>query len=164
MANLITGLRIVFSIVLLLVPPFSKWFYIAYLLAGFSDMIDGTVARLTNSVSEFGAKLDTVADITFLGVCLFKLLRVILIPAWLWIFAGVIAFIKFTSIIIGFCRDKELVSEHTILNKVTGALLFCLPLTMEFIEITYSGAVISCIALAAAIQEGYYVIKGIKKY
>ena len=59
MANIITGCRILCSIILLLVPVFSPPFYFLYLMAGFTDMIDGAVARKTNTVSEFGSRLDT---------------------------------------------------------------------------------------------------------
>ena len=44
-ANILTGGRILGSILLLFFPAFSLAFYIVYLLCGFSDMIDGTVAR-----------------------------------------------------------------------------------------------------------------------
>ena len=46
MANIITGCRILCSILLLFVPAFSSTFYILYLVAGFTDMIDGTIAIL----------------------------------------------------------------------------------------------------------------------
>ena len=46
MANIITGCRILCSILLLFVPAFSPLFYILYLVAGFTDMIDGTIAIL----------------------------------------------------------------------------------------------------------------------
>lgn len=55
-------------------------------------MIDGTVARKTNTVSEFGSRLDTVADFIFMVVCLIKLLPILDVPVWLWIWTGVIAF------------------------------------------------------------------------
>ena len=63
MANIITGCRILCSIILLFIPAFSHTFYILYLVAGFTDMIDGTIARKTNTASEFGSRLDTIADI-----------------------------------------------------------------------------------------------------
>ena len=47
MANIITGLRIACSIALLFCPAFSPAFYTLYIIAGVSDMIDGTVARKT---------------------------------------------------------------------------------------------------------------------
>ena len=79
-ANIITGFRILGTIVLLFFPVFSLEFYVSYLFCGFSDMIDGVVARKTNSNSSFGAKFDTVADLVFMiGVCS-KLLPEIHIP------------------------------------------------------------------------------------
>jgi len=56
-ANIITGSRIVFSIALLFFPPLSSAFYVLYAAAGLTDMIDGTVARKTNTVSDFGEDL-----------------------------------------------------------------------------------------------------------
>ena len=73
MANLITVFRIISSLLLLLVPTFSFGFYFLYLFAGFTDMMDGAVARKRNTVSEFGSTLDTVADFVFLGVCFWKI-------------------------------------------------------------------------------------------
>ena len=73
-ANILTGFRILGSILLFFFPVFSEAFYGIYLLCGFSDMIDGTIARKTNSTSEFGSKLDTVADLVFVAVSLIKLL------------------------------------------------------------------------------------------
>ena len=90
-ANILTSFRIVGSVLLLFFPVFSEAFYSIYLLCGFSDMIDGTIARKTNSVSEFGSKLDTVADIVFVAVSLIKLLPTIHIPEWLWIWGSLIA-------------------------------------------------------------------------
>ena len=54
MANIITGIRIVLSVALLFCPALSPMFYALYIAAGFSDMIDGAVARKTGTVSEFG--------------------------------------------------------------------------------------------------------------
>ena len=86
-ANILTGCRIFGSIILLFLPAFSVAFYITYLLCGFSDMIDGTIARRTNSVSKFGSQLDTAADLVFVVVSLFRLLPAMHIPRWLWIWA-----------------------------------------------------------------------------
>ena len=44
-ANFITGSRIIFSFAMLTFPVFSAGFYFCYMLAGFTDMIDGTIAR-----------------------------------------------------------------------------------------------------------------------
>ena len=70
MANTITFFRIAVSIVLLFCPAFSPPFYVFYIAAGLSDMLDGFVARKTDTVSKFGARLDTIADFVFVVVWL----------------------------------------------------------------------------------------------
>ena len=79
-ANSITLIRILCSIAILFCPVFSVAFYALYIAAGLSDMMDGWVARRTHTASAFGAKLDTVADVIFVIVCLIKLLPVMDIP------------------------------------------------------------------------------------
>ena len=157
-ANVLTGCRIFGSILLLFFPAFSLDFYILYLLCGFSDMVDGTIARKTNSTSKFGSQLDTIADLIFVVASLFKLLPVIHVPQWLWIWGGVIAVIKISNIIWGYVSKKQFISLHTIMNKATGLLLFLLPLTISFVELKYTAIVVCSIAVFSAIQEGVYLI------
>ena len=157
-ANIVTGCRIFGSILLLFFSAFSTEFYITYLLCGFSDMIDGTIARKTNSTSRFGSQLDTMADFIFVVVSLIKLLPAIHIPGWLWIWGGVIAVIKISNIIWGHVSKKQFISLHTIMNKVTGLLLFLLPLTISFVELKYTAIVVCSIATLSAVQEGVYVM------
>ena len=88
-------------------------------------MIDGTVARKTKCASEFGARLDTVSGFVFMTVAL------------------------------GFVRMKKFISPHTVLNKATGLLLFLLPVTIRFIELTYTLPFVCAIATVAAIHELY---------
>lgn len=159
-ANIITGCRILCSTLMMFFPVFSTQFYITYLLCGFSDMVDGTVARKTNSISEFGARFDSVADFVFVVTSLIKLLPLIHIPRWLCIWSAIIATIKIVNIVLGVIYKKNLISVHTIMNKATGVLLFLLPLTLHFIEIEYSSAVVCSIATFSAIQEGYYIGTG----
>ncbi|MBR0414952.1 MAG: CDP-alcohol phosphatidyltransferase family protein [Clostridia bacterium] len=160
MANIITGIRIVLSIALLFVPVFKPAFYALYITAGVSDILDGIVARKTNTVSDFGSKLDTVADMVLVAVCLIKMLPVLDIPLWLYIWIAVIALIKVINIISGFVIQKRFVATHTLMNKATGVLLFLLPLSATFIDIKYSGAAVCAVAGFAAIQEGHFIRTG----
>ena len=155
-ANIITGSRIAFSLPLLFIPLTSAWFYALYLLCGLSDMIDGTVARKTKCASEFGAMLDTVSDFVFMIVALIRFVPHLNIPTWLWTWIGIIAMMKLGNVALGFVRTKKFISPHTILNKVTGLLLFLLPMTMSFIELTYTLPFVCAVATAAAIHEVYY--------
>ena len=159
-ANIITISRILGSICLLFCTAFSVDFYIAYLFCGITDMVDGTIARKTNSVSETGARLDTVADIVFVAVCFAKILPLMQLPYWLWIWIVAIAAIKTTNIVLGLARSKKLVSVHTVLNKATGFLLFVFPLTLNVIEPIYSAVTLCSLATASAIDEMYYTRTG----
>ena len=158
MANAITIFRIADSIALLFCPVFSPAFYVFYIMAGVSDMLDGFVARKTNTASRFGARLDTIADFVFVVVCLIKLL--LSIPAWLYVWIGIIAFIKAVNIVSGFAVQKTFISVHSAMNKVTGVLLFLLPLTIPVLPLKYSAIVVCAIATFAAIQEGHLIRTG----
>ncbi len=143
-ANVITSIRIICSFAMLFCPAASFLFYMLYIIAGFTDMIDGTVARRTGTVSEFGSKLDTVADFIFIVVCLFKLLPILDIENWMYIWIGIIAMIKVINIVSGLIVQRRFVAVHSVLNKITGGLLFILPLTVNIVELRYS-VVIVCI-------------------
>lgn len=109
-ANAVTGIRILGSILLISVPIFSIPFYVGYLICRLSDMIDGAIARKNDSVSSFGARLDTIADIIFTTVILAKLLMNIPIPEWLWLWIATITLIKAVNIGLGFIQSKGLLS------------------------------------------------------
>ncbi len=156
-ANIVTGCRVLGSVLLLFFPAFSAEFTVIYIICGFSDMIDGTIARKTNSAGELGAKIDTAADLVFVTVALMKLLPTITIPLWLWLWILGIAMIKIGNIVWGYVSNKQLLSLHTIPNKLTGLLLFLLPLTLPFVEVRYSSIVVCSIATFAAIQEAVYI-------
>ena len=160
MANLTTGIRILASAALLLCQPLSPAFYILYLIAGISDMIDGPVARKTGTAGDFGARLDTAADLVFVAVCLIKLLPVLDIPVWLYVWIGVIALVKTVNIVFGYVMQKGFAALHTPMNKATGVLLFLLPLTLSCIELKYSAVPVCAVATFAAVQEGYFVRTG----
>ena len=68
------------SIIMIFFPAFSVTFYVLYLAGGVTDMVDGLVARKTNTVSKMGSRLDSIADVFFVAVSLFKILPAVDIP------------------------------------------------------------------------------------
>lgn len=65
---------------------------------------------------------------------------------------------KFDTIAdIVFVVEKQFVSVHTVANKITGLLVFLLPLTMAVVELRYSALVVCMVATFAAIQEGHVI-------
>ena len=159
MANAITIFRMAASIVLLFCPAFSPAFYIFYIMAGLSDMLDGFAARKTNTASRFGERLDSIADFVFVVVCLIKLLPILSIPAWLYGWIGIIAFIKAVNVVSGFAVQKTFMAVHSAMNKVTGVLLFLLPLTIPILPLKYSAVIVCTVATLASIQEGHLIRK-----
>ena len=123
-------------------------------------MIDGAIARKTNAVSKFGAILDTTSDFVFMFVCSIKILPLMHLPIWLWVWIIIIALIKIFNITLAFIRKKELISIHSVLNKITGFTLFLLPLTLTLIETTYSVLAVCVLATIAVMQEIYFIVKG----
>ena len=140
--------------------PLSLPFYVLYAVAGSSDIFDGLIARKTNTATKFGAKLDTLADIVFTAVVLIKLLPILKLPLWMIVWGGVIALIKLVNIAIGFVRHHTLTAVHSVINKVTGVLVFILPFTIQIINIRYTAGLVCVVATVAAIMESRTVIIG----
>lgn len=157
MANIITIVRILCSIALLFCSVFSVEFYALYITAGISDILDGIIARKTHSAGEFGAKLDTVADMALFSVCFIKLLPAWKPEIWVCIWVSVIAAIKVINIVLGFVMYKKFVSIHSFMNKVAGAMLFVLPLALKFIDRRYAVSVVCSVATFAVVQECYFI-------
>ncbi len=155
MANCITGARIILSIILLFCPALTPAFFIIYILAGVTDILDGFVARMTNTISEFGSKFDTAADFVFVLAAFIKILPVLNIPLWVDVWVAIIAIIKIVVVnfIYGDAIHGRYVAIHNIANKLTGIFLFLLPLTIEFININFSIIFVSAFATVAAIIE-----------
>ena len=95
--NDISAFRIAGSIGLLFCDVTGWPFWMLYALCGISDMVDGWLARKLHAETKAGAILDSVADIVLVACCAIRLLPVLEILTWLWIWAGVIAFIKMVN-------------------------------------------------------------------
>ena len=85
LANIVTSSRILGAIVLFLCKDIKTTFLIIYVLCGFTDLIDGPIARKTNSSSTLGATLDTVGDVgTYLALTKIHIKNK-LVPTWILI-------------------------------------------------------------------------------
>lgn len=156
-ADVITASRIIFAVCILFCPTFTVWFYTFYLLGAFTDMIDGSIARKLNLKSSFGAKLDTTADFIFIMAVMANVLVSIYVPKWIWIWIVIIAFVKLLNLISSLTMYHKIVPMHTIMNKVTGFMLFCIPFAIGTEVWHLSVVVTSFVATLAAIQEGHYI-------
>ena len=92
-----------------------------------------------------------------MAACLIKLVPVLELPVWLWLWTGGIALIKMINIVSGCVVKKKIITPHTVMNKVTGVLLFALPLTLPTVELKHSAPFVCTVATIAAIQEGHFM-------
>ncbi len=134
----------------------KEWpFWTLYALCGLSDMLDGWLARKLQLESKTGAVLDSVADIIFVICCAARLLPVVEIPVWLWIWAGVIVFVKIVNQVSALAVFKRSCFPHTWANKLTGFLLFLAAPAVFWSVIPI--AIVAAIATFAAVQEGHFI-------
>lgn len=159
--NVITITRILGTVLLLFIRPFSALFFIIYILCGISDILDGMIARKMNLVSKKGQILDSIADFLMVILLLLVFVLNLNLPLWgiYWLFS--IAVIRLTSLGVGFMRYRQLAFLHTYANKLTGAALFCFPFLYVGLGL-YTTTILLCfIASISAIEE--LVINAVSK-
>ena len=153
--NILSSLRIVGAVALLLSNVPGILFWMLYIVCGISDIADGWLARKLKCVTKRGALLDSVADICFVACCAWKLLPILELPQWLWLWAGVIVAIKAVNQFSTLVMYGHCCFPHTTANKWSGFLLFiAVPMTFWSIApIT----IVASVATFAAIHENYFI-------
>ena len=153
--NILSSLRIAGAVALLLCDVVGTTFWALYALCGISDIADGGLARKLKCVTKRGALLDSVADICFVACCAWKLLSILELPQWLWLWAGVIVAIKIVNQFSALVMYGRCCFPHTTANKWSGFLLFiAVPMTFWSIApIT----IVASVATFAAIHENYFI-------
>lgn len=95
--NQLTVLRIILSIVFVILLSFDTpnayaWSLLIFLIASFTDFLDGHLARKHNLVTDFGKLMDPLADKILVAAALVIMVEDALLPAW---FVIVILFREF---------------------------------------------------------------------
>lgn len=153
LANLLTVCRMLCSVLLLGTVPFSSAFYVLYTLCGITDVADGAVARKTQTVSKTGAMLDSAADVIFVAAVLGKLIPVLRLSKWIWCGILLVSVIRCLSYLIGALKYRCFAALHTVLNKLTGLLLFCAPYVAGFCNAEAVFRVLCIVAGISAAEE-----------
>ena len=132
-ANILTASRIILALILLIFfKKISVLFLIIYTVAEFTDMIDGTIARKTNSCSYSGAVLDTVADL-LLNASLVKIVFTMkIMTKKLTVWMLIVLLVGSLSPIINLIKHKKLFFIHSIPCKIVGGLLTVVPFAIYF--------------------------------
>ena len=128
-ANMFTSMRILGAIFLLFIEPFNTAFYVIYTVSGVTDALDGFIARQTNTASELGAKLDSIADLCFYIVMLVRILPKLIeiLPRIIWWFVAFAVLVRIAAYVVAAIKYRKFASLHTWLNKTTSAMIFAVP-------------------------------------
>lgn len=164
-ANIITFTRIISTIIMAFTNVLSNAFFIAYIYSGFSDVIDGFIARKLKIESDFGRKLDSVSDLFFYATMIIKIwpYLVMYLPQYMWALMWILLGIRLSLYLYFSIGQKKLLANHTYLNKASGLFAFGLPFMLRTSYfLAYSKMVIS-IAFTGALYDLYLVIKGKSK-
>ena len=141
LANIITSARIVGAAVLFFFSEVNGAFLCVYAFCGLTDLIDGPVARKTQSESAVGALLDTVGDVATYVALAKILLSKHMVPSWAlyWYIpaaAGILC-----SGLIALVRFGRFFVVHSLFGKAMGVTAFLMPFMM------YAGLIVPCFAV-----------------
>lgn len=130
--NSITILRIFGTMFLMFLQPFSVSFFVIYTITGATDVLDGMIARKTGTTSEFGARLDSIADLFFFAVVLLRITPSLSskLPMEIWYVVVFVFVLRFLSYIVAAIKFRKFASVHTYMNKLTGVAVFTVPYMM----------------------------------
>lgn len=144
---------------MMLEGSFSNIFWISYICGGVSDAIDGFVARTWNIQSQFGAKLDSIADVLYAFSIFLVAIRNIMIPTWLWVCILMILFTRCIAYGIGFYKFHAFVALHTYANKISGFFLFLFPLFYMQFGIIFTGIFLCLLSFLSSLEELMMIMK-----
>jgi len=153
--NVITSFRIFGTLLMLGCDALSPAFLIIYSLCGLSDVLDGIAARKLKAMSEFGAKLDSVADLLFYTVMAIKIwpLLVKYMPVGAWYLLWSVVALRLIMYIGYGIKYRKLSSLHTYLNKVTGLFTFLIPYVIQSAMFSWYSFLGCSVAAIGTVEE-----------
>ncbi len=159
LANIVSCTRIVGAVVLFCLDEISTMFLTVYVLCGFTDLIDGPIARKTNSTSVLGSTLDTVGDVlTYLALTKILIKRN-LVPIWIFFWILSVGILFGVCAIISKFRFAKIYLPHTYLGKIFGGAVFVLPLAMQIMPKEIWMSIICTIASIHVFELFYIQVK-----
>jgi phosphatidylglycerophosphate synthase len=138
------------------------WVVSWFVLLGLSDALDGALARRWNQTSDYGSKLDAVADLVFYPCS--AVVLAILFPAFLspnlpYIYATLTTLAG--ALLVSRVRCGRVIMLHTHLSRFSGVLLFVVMLASFFVDTTL---LIRLVALTYAVgfleASLIFIVKG----
>ena len=159
--NILSLLRIICSVLLILFINNRIGFVFLYFIIGLTDVLDGFIARRFMFESDLGAKLDSFADFVFYIILVFIYLNLyssIITVNHKVVLVGIII-IRLINLLLTKIKYKKFVFVHTIANKVSGILLYFLPIILFYRQNEIIVWIILVVVFIAAMEELLITIK-----
>ena len=155
LADILSFFRIAGTLLLVVLQPLSASFFLLYALTGLTDILDGWIARKTKTASDFGAKLDSVADLLFYAVVLFLVIPLLwnTLPSGIWYAVASIAVVRISAYLIAAMKYRQFAPLHTYLNKLTGMVVFLVPFSLVTRYATFFCWIACLMAAVASVEE-----------
>ncbi|MEN6315401.1 MAG: CDP-alcohol phosphatidyltransferase family protein [Clostridiaceae bacterium] len=151
--NLLTLLRILGAAALLFLAPLKPPFLTVYAFCGFSDILDGFLARRWQVSSAVGALLDSIADFLLTAVLLYVFIPYFSWPEWILIWIASVALIRCSALSVCWVRFRQFAFLHTVSNKITGIALFCFPIFLWLLGLNVTAGILCGLASISALEE-----------
>ena len=115
--------------------------------------MDGFIARKTGTTSRLGEKIDSMADMIMIGVLLVVLYPIVNPSTKIVIWIISIGIIRLESMVVALKKYKTFAMLHSYGNKITGIVLYLLPILLLYIHTTMLMYIICGVASLSAIEE-----------
>jgi len=129
-------------------------FITIYIICGLSDILDGYIARKTHTESTLGAKIDSIADLV-----MFTVITSVMI---IWIGDQIstflpqivaVVFIRLINLLYTKYKYHTFASIHTWGNKITGLLIFTIPIVFVISHSSSIVTIVLVISIISAVEE-----------
>lgn len=168
--NSLTILRILLTplIVGLLVYEYVEYALVTLSLAVLTDALDGTIARLANQKTQFGAYLDPLADKLLLMATFMTLSLLDMVPAWSVILVVSRDAILLTGTLLAHLTDTAIDASPTVLGKATTLLqvlylILVLALTSQGMDPVLLVPLLSMMSLLTVLSGLHYIVRGVSQ-
>ncbi|MCL2839262.1 MAG: CDP-alcohol phosphatidyltransferase family protein [Defluviitaleaceae bacterium] len=151
----LTVSRIIGALSLLFVAPLSAVFFVIYSWCITSDLLDGFLARRAKVTSNFGALLDSVADllVALVMLTIFFFLHPLEWAFWMVILVTIVLSTRVVALVIGFIKFKTFTMLHTYSNKGAALMLASFPVLFMLAGLTITIAILFVAAILSACEE-----------
>lgn len=128
-------------------------FLALYLFCCLTDALDGFAARRLNACSEFGAQLDSAADLTVTAVLLLRLCPIVSPGPRLTLWICGVAALRLAAALTACVRFGRFGFLHTWGNKITGILWMLYPFALFLFDLDWALTAVLIAASLSALEE-----------